>query len=282
MILSNKIITVHHKNDVMIEIFKKYFNPVQVGCYINCTDLGIERDDGHIENIAQKNNGYCELTALYYLWKTNISNSSDYVGLMHYRRIFSTKIPIKVTIKEHCKYILKSAYHGFFGGGCDVSKYNVENIYNINSFENKSKLIDSYIKDNDFDFILPKPIVFRFLNIKQQYEICHDKSVNDLFHTIVVDKFPELRDSIKIVNDGNKLYPYNMFVMKSEYLNEYCHMLFSCLFELESEINIEHYDFYQKRLYGFLGERFLNYYINYISNSKEVVIKELPVAFLDV
>lgn len=58
--------------------------PIQVGAALTeqricsiCDDRG--------ENISHKNREYCELTALYWIWKNDISK---YAGLCHYRRHF--------------------------------------------------------------------------------------------------------------------------------------------------------------------------------------------------
>ena len=61
----------------------KDYMPLQVGAY-NKETLGFLQDNIG-ENISCKNQNYCELTGLYWIWK-NVDDA--YKGLVHYRRYF--------------------------------------------------------------------------------------------------------------------------------------------------------------------------------------------------
>lgn len=57
---------------------------IQVGAALTDQTVSALKDDNG-DNISDKNKEYCELTALYWIWKNDIS---DFAGLGHYRRHF--------------------------------------------------------------------------------------------------------------------------------------------------------------------------------------------------
>lgn len=57
------------------------------------------------ENIANKNPNYCELTAIYWLWKNY--NLPDYIGICHYRRFFVDGLNSKIYSVDKLKKVMQ-------------------------------------------------------------------------------------------------------------------------------------------------------------------------------
>jgi len=78
--------------------------PIQVGAAL--TDIRVaDCLDNTGDNISSKNVNYCELTALYWLWKNFMNKSTggqvDYYGLFHYRRMLDISEEDLLRLKEN-------------------------------------------------------------------------------------------------------------------------------------------------------------------------------------
>ena len=60
--------------------------PVEAGAALHAKAIPGFTPDDTGDNISEKNENYCELTALYWAWK---NLDADTIGLVHYRRFFS-------------------------------------------------------------------------------------------------------------------------------------------------------------------------------------------------
>ena len=219
-----KIFTVCHKDIVFPR--KKGYVPIAVGKLSESEKSTIIYKDNQGDNISWKNSNYSELTALYWIWK---NCAEDIVGLVHYRRFFANHFLWKTVLSE--RRILE--------------------------------ILESK------DIIIPKARVMDVTGqlpdqtIWEHFEKWHN--IDDLIQTreIIREKYPEYMDSFEEVCSKKTIWPYNMMICKKELFDEYCQWLFEILFELEKRVDITTYDWYQKRLFGFISERLLNVWVTY-------------------
>lgn len=213
-----KIFVITHKDYFFPK--EEYYVPLQVG-----TSLlkGKYIKDSQGENISELNSSFCELTALYWIWK---NASEDIVGLVHYRRYFSSNSDGVI-----------------FSGKKILGK----------------KELLSKLESNDI--IISQPRNYFIFSIRKHYCKAHAPGDLDKLKQVVHVLSPEYDNAFETVMSSTKISLYNMLICRKEVLNEYCSWLFPILFELKNHINYEHYDSYQKRVFGFLGERLFNVWL---------------------
>lgn len=218
---SMKMFVVTHKQTEIPR--KKNYVPIVVGnnqvkykkMYKDCTGI----------NISEKNSNYCELTALYWIWK-NMSNI-EYVGLSHYRRFFS-----KSFFDKSQKKLLES--------------------------DDAIRLLQSN------DVILPYPKGWFDTSVSEWF-LCTDGKEDALkkLRDIILKFYPEYILDYDDIMNGYMASYYNMFVMSKKLMNQYCDWLFTILFELESQMDLSEYTPLEARIYGFLSERLMNVWVKH-------------------
>lgn len=244
--MNETIYVVSHK-DTWHSANPKY-QLLQVGSATSSQRLDALHDDSGI-SISKKNQHYCELTGLYWIWKND--QASDVVGLCHYRRYFAFQ-------KDHNQFLAE----------IQVASDNTDEIEAlINPLG-----IEGYLEL--YDVLLPVPA---YLNesIGEQYCIIHRQTDWAVLQSVIAELYPDYISSMDKVFHRKSLYAYNMFVMKKAKFDCYMEWLFPILEKVESQIYVSA-DSYQTRIFGFMAERLLNLYVYHC----QFRIKELPIVFI--
>lgn len=104
------VVFVATQKEIMFQL-PDIYQPIFVGASLN-NNPGYYNyiTDNTGENISEKNGTYCELTALYWIWK---NSKTDVVGLAHYRRYLSrfpfTNSPTKIATEKDFAYLLEKS-----------------------------------------------------------------------------------------------------------------------------------------------------------------------------
>ena len=213
--------------------------PVHVG-KAGKEPIGFRGDDVG-DNISEKNPYYCELTGLYWAWK---NLDADYLGLVHYRRHFSTR-PWWLRWwrgKENC--ILTD------------------------------REIHRLLKTTDI--VLPKKRHYYIESVYEHYCHTHYPEPMDETREIICEKYPDMIPAFDQVMNSRSAHMFNVFVMKRELSDEYCEFMFSVLRELECRVDITCYNSFQARVYGRISELLLDVWILYKKYSyKEIYLMHM-------
>lgn len=243
-----KILVACHKQDVCPS--GDIYLPIHVGKALSKLDLGIQADNEGV-NISAKNPYYCELTAIYWAWKN--LKSVDIIGLCHYRRYFD--------FHHQCRPLFASS------------------TFSSEEFESLNLSLDKSLTEiAEGSIVVAKPDIMN-CTIRQnycEYHISDDlNTLESIIRQTQEDKYIKAYEGV--VDQGYKLYPYNMFIMRWEDFDAYCAWLFSILEKVEEATKIDTYNTFQKRIYGFMAERLFNVWL--CEEKKQVITK--PVIFVN-
>lgn len=235
-----KIIVATHKKHYMPT--DEMYLPLHVG-KIGKESLGYIGDDSG-ENISAKNPFFCELTGLYWAWK---NLDTDYIGLIHYRRFFSMKSFIK------------------------RKKQDIKELYLTNE---EAQFL---LKDNTI--LVPKKRNYYIETLYSHYANTLYAEHLDITREIIAEKYNEYLEAFDLTMKQRSGHMFNMFIMPKKLLNNYCTWLFDILFELENRIPAEKYSAFHARFYGRVSEILFNVWLNNLSKTNDVKIKEIPFVY---
>ena len=175
------------------------------------------------DNISGRNANYCELTAMYWVWK-NVDD--PYKGLVHYRRYFGQR-----ALSSRVEDIL--GYDALVG------------------------LLDRR------DALAARPAVYHVDARSQLLMECCTPETFSKLEAVVAALSPDSMDDFRAFFAGNRASQYNMLFCRRQLFDDYCAWLFPILFKLEEQVDLTDANIYQKRLYGFLSERLMNVWMRH-------------------
>ena len=234
--------------------------PIQVGTSRSKIKLKKMLHDNKGDNISNKNQSYCELTAQYWAWK---NDDADYYGFFHYRRYMSfadERFETNEFQDAEMEYLTDNV----------LEKLNL----------NKEIMIK---KINQYDVIATPPVYLPALNKKlhnnyDQYVLTpyqHKEDIEVLLE-IIKEKYPEYYDTAYRYFYKEKYgYYCNMFIMTKELFGQYSKWLFDILEEHEKRRDYTQYTIEGKRISGYLGERLFGIYYMYLKNTGKYKTCEL-------
>ena len=185
---------------------------------------GALKDNGNSDNISVKNDIYCELTGLYYLWKH--VNDIEYIGFVHYRRFLAHK---QFALQPNNVILTEQDYLNLL---------------------------------NKVDVVLTPPTKkygerCGYFTIKEDIpEFCFYRLVKPSIARL----FPEYLEAFEQEFITPTMSYGNIMACKKTLFNEYCEWLFAILFDVEQNLRNSPFNVSAREM-GYFSEYLLNVWI---------------------
>ncbi|MGE4443315.1 MAG: DUF4422 domain-containing protein [Desulfomicrobium sp.] len=277
--LDLKIYVVHYKPFWTLK--NEIFEPIQGGRAASKTHLDMLGDHTG-ENISQKNDRYCELTALYWIWK---NTATEWVGFCHYRRYFLFRETLFSRLHSRAR-----AINGPVGRRLDrlSKKFGLYDRHRLRTTVDDSLLDEIGASDPErirrtvapYDVVLTERLQMG-RSLAEDYKRAHRPQDWEILLAAIKKTTPDYEPFMeKAFHSHTTFHPCNFFIMRRQYFEGYMALLFPVLFEVEKRIT-PCSDDYQARGFAYMGERLMNLYATRLKMEGKAKIKEQPFCFLE-
>ena len=209
------------------------------------------------DNIMDKDPYYAEYVFHYWFWKNQLKNYDEdsWVGFCQYRRYW---------LKENCEpnlIITRENLKNNILSSIPLAWTNHDSVIAKRIYVDNPKFM-KFIKKGFKNFIKDPTIIFdrKKQNVKLHFDMFHgygklDKAI-DLLDIKERDNFREY------VNKNTFFNPHHMVISHPKIMNEWFRSVFSWFLKCEDVFVFKNLLGYEKRFYGYLGERYLSYWFN--------------------
>lgn len=213
------------------------------------------------DNISSRNRVFCELTGIYWAWKNyEALGNPDYVGFMHYRRIFDFK-------QESENYPINENL----------------NLPQIESLSEQmgiwdSEFIRGFIRDHEY-------IVSKHHNANPVAHFMKSKWCREEDLHLAVEAIesvcPEFSPYAKEYLSRNEIIFFSSFILPKAAFFRYADFIFKILFHLEDKIDLydETYHVERRRAPARLAEQLTGMFFTYLGS--KCCVTELPIIYIE-
>lgn len=203
-------------------------------------DFGYTRDDSG-DNISSRNSNFGTQTGLYWIWK-NVN--ANYKGLVHYRRHFVI--------------------------------HNADKRDMIGSAITHSQIAPMLEK---YKIFVPKKRHYYIESLYSHYAHTHDENHFRIVEEVIKKDCPDYLRAYKKVLKRSWGYMFNMMILKTELMDDYCSWLFNILLQVFEQVDTANLSAFDSRFCGRISEILFDVWIEKKLEDgmvKKNEIKELP------